>query len=78
MLSHKMPDDDKACKVRNAVGMIGKRNSKEARSDCAQWEKTHREKTVNCTKAKDIFTLKGQLLFVSRFRAIKHEYCISK
>ena len=30
---YKMPDDDKARKVRNAVGMIGKRNSKEARSD---------------------------------------------
>lgn len=54
-----MPDDDKACKVRNAVGMIGKRNSKEARSDCVQWEKTHREEMVNCAKAKDVFTLKG-------------------
>lgn len=73
-----MPDGDKARRVKNAVGMIGKRNSKEARSDCAPWEKTHREEIVNCTKAKDVLTLKGQLLSVSQLRAIKYEYCISK
>lgn len=48
-----------AHKVRNAIGMIRKRNSKETRSDRAQWEKTHREKMVNWTKAKDVLTLKG-------------------
>ena len=73
-----MPDDDKSHKIRNAVGMTGKRNSREARSNCAPWEKTHREESMNCIKAKDVLTLKGQLLSVSQLRAIKYEYCISK
>lgn len=46
-----------AHKIRNDVGIILKRNSTEARRDCAQWKNTWREKMVNCTK-EDVVTLK--------------------
>lgn len=65
-----------AHKVRNATRIVLKRNSKEARGDGAQWENTHIEKTVNCTKSKRCH-IKRVNMFPC-IRAMSDNCCISK